>query len=251
MNIFYLANNENGWRILKYLKENNEKIIGLAIHPDYKAKFKDEIISVSGLPEDKIFDGSSICGKEVLEKIRNLKADIAVSINFDYILTSEFIDFFPYGCINLHTGYLPYNRGAYPNVWAIVDGTPAGVTLHYIDAGIDTGQIISQKEVVVNITDTGKILYEKLEEEAHRLFIESWPLVKDGKATPQKQANVGTFHKVKDTDKIDKIEPDKFYKAIDLINIIRARTFPPYKGAYLEYKDEKIYLELKLYKEDS
>jgi hypothetical protein len=48
----------------------------LAIHPDYKAKFKDEIISVSGLPEDKIFDGSSICGKEVLEKIRNLKADI-------------------------------------------------------------------------------------------------------------------------------------------------------------------------------
>jgi hypothetical protein len=60
-------------------------------------------------------------------------------------------------------------------------------------------------------------------------------LVKDGKATPQKQANVGTFHKVKDTDKIDKIEPDKFYKAIDLINIIRARTFPPYKGAYLEY----------------
>ena len=51
--------------------------------------------------------------------------------------------------VNLHTGYLPWNRGMYPNVWPLVDWSPAGVTLHWMDEGIDTGDIIAQWRVDV------------------------------------------------------------------------------------------------------
>ena len=70
---------------------------------------------------------------KVLEAIDALQPDIGLSILFDYILRSEFLELCPLGVVNLHPSYLPYNRGQYPNVWSIMDGTPAGVTLHYID----------------------------------------------------------------------------------------------------------------------
>ena len=57
---------------------------------------------------------------------------------------------------------LPYNRGMHPWYWSIVDETPAGVTIHFIDENIDEGHIIAQKEVLIDPTDTGESLYGKL-----------------------------------------------------------------------------------------
>src|SRR3990167_15961 len=51
--------------------------------------------------------------------------------------------------INFHPGLLPYNRGMYPHIWPLIDGSLAGVTIHYIDDGIDTGDIIAQQLVTV------------------------------------------------------------------------------------------------------
>ena len=58
--------------------------------------------------------------------------------------------------------YLPFNRGKKPNVWPIIEGSPAGVSMHYIDSGIDSGKIISQSKIDVEIIDTAKTLYDKI-----------------------------------------------------------------------------------------
>jgi methionyl-tRNA formyltransferase len=166
------------------------------------------------------------------------------------MLSKAFLDLFPKGCINLHPAFLPYNRGNYPNVWSIVEKTPAGVTLHYIDEGLDTGDIVAQEKVVIEPTDTGGTLYRKLELAALELFQRTWPSIELGTAPRRRQrAEPGTCHRRTDVGAIDEIDLEHMYRAEDLINILRARTFPPHPGAFFRSNGKKIYLSLGLSEE--
>jgi len=251
MRIFFLGNNWVGWQVLKWLKEQNEQIVGVAIHPLGKRKCGDEIIDCAQVSPEHIFDGAQIHQPKVLEEIKGLHPDIGLSVFFGYILRPEFLALFPDGVINLHPAYLPYNRGAYPNVWSIVEGTPAGVTLHYIDVGVDTGDIIAQQEVPIEPVDTGETLYHKLERACVALFKETWPLLRSGQVprVPQRREE-GTFHLTQDVEQIDHIDLDSTYTARELIDIVRARTFPPYPGAYFVHEGRRVYLRLQLFYED-
>jgi len=250
MRIFFLGNNLTGLRILEYLRGQGEEICAMAVHPPGRSKFGDEITRASGLPPGRIFDGSQLRTEQAINSIRELKPDIAVSAFFGYVLRPDLISTMRYGCINIHPAYLPFNRGAHPNVWCMLDGTPAGVTIHYIDEGIDSGDIIAQRKVEVDPADTGGSLYAKLERECLRLFEESWPAIRKGEAPrlPQRPGE-GTFHRLSDLRKTDEIDPEKTYKGSDLINLIRARTYPPYAGAYFRRGGKKIYLRLILEEE--
>jgi methionyl-tRNA formyltransferase len=247
MRILFLGNNWVGWQVMEWLQERDEQVVGLVIHPPEKQKYDDEIVDSVQLDPSCIFDGSRINQPETLEAIQALKPDIGLSVLFGYILKSEFLDLFPNGVVNLHPAHLPYNRGAYPNVWSIVEGTPAGVTMHYVDAGIDTGDIIAQRRVPVEPIDTGETLYRKLENACVDLFEQTWPLVRSGQAPRVSQSGeAGTYHSTTDVQDIDYIDLDKKYKARELIDIIRSRTFPPYPGAYFIHQGRKVYLRLEL-----
>jgi len=156
------------------------------------------------------------------------------------------------GCFNLHPAYLPYNRGAYSNVWSIVDKTPAGVTLHSIDVGLDTGAIVARLRVEKQPWDTGLTLYRRLEDAGIKLFKESWIDLRENRLKLEPQIlDQGTTHRLSDVNLIDEIKLDKTYKAEDLLNILRARTFPPHKGAYFMHDKQKIYVRVELQPEIS
>ncbi len=228
-------------------KQKDDEIVGIVIHPAGKQKCSDKIVTESGLTENEVFFADTLWDDNIITRIRNLNPDIAVSVYFGYILKQKFIDIFPRGCINLHPAYLPYNRGANPNIWSIIDGTPAGVTLHYVNEKIDSGDIIAQKPVQVTVYDTGYSLYKKLERMSISLFKEIWPKIRSREihSIPQK-CDEGTYHRVADIRKIDEIELDRLYKAGDLINILRARTFPPHKGAFFYENGKRIYLRIEI-----
>jgi methionyl-tRNA formyltransferase len=251
MRIFCLCNNWLGWQALKWLRQQGDEIVGLAIHPESRLKYGPDILREVANSDCIVIDGSRLKELSVLEQIRKLKAGIAVSVLFAYILNNDFISLFPQGAINLHPALLPYNRGGFPNIWSIVDKTPAGVTLHYIDQGIDTGDLIAQKEVPVAITDTGASLYRKLEAEGLELFKANWPSIRAGTNSRRPQpAGVGSYHRARDVEQIDEIKLQESYRADDLLNVIRARTFPPHPGAYFTHEGRKIYLRLELYEEE-
>jgi len=251
MRILFMGNNWVAWQVIRYLTELNENIVGLVIHPEDKQRYGKEIVDSANIDPSRIFDGSNLREKKTFQEIEALKADIGLSILFGYILSKDFIDIFKAGIVNLHPSYLPYNRGQYPNVWSIVEDTPAGVTLHYIDKGIDTGNVIAQQQVHVKWTDTGESLYKKLEHVSVKLFSENWPRIRREKEPRVSQSTVtGTYHSTEDVQKIDEINLDREYAARDLINIIRARTFPPYKGSYFWDGDKKIYMRMQLLEED-
>ena len=251
MKIVYFANNLVGWKILEWLLEQKAEIVALVIHPSEKQKYGSEIVRTSGLTEANIFFANTLRDEETIRKIRDLQPDIGLSVFFGYILRRSLLHIFPLGCLNIHPAYLPYNRGSYPNVWSIVEDTPSGVTLHYIDEGIDTGDIISQKLVDSLPTDTGETLYRRLEKACVELFKESWPQISRGEILRQVQVKEeGTHHRIREVAQLDKIDLDKEYTARSLINILRARTFPPYKGAYIEVDGQRIYLQLQLESEN-
>jgi methionyl-tRNA formyltransferase len=246
MRLVCFVNNWTGWQVLDYLQDQEDEIVGLVLHPAAKRTYGDEILGTCDPGPDAVFDGSTLRDPEVVEAIADLEPDLGVSVLFDYILRRPMLDLFPEGMINLHPAYLPYNRGQYPNVWSIVEGTPAGTTLHYIDEGIDTGDVIAQRRVEVDPDDTGETLYRKLERASVDLFRDTWPLIRAGEPPRFPQPEGGTSHRTADVERIDAIDPDRTYTARELIDILRARTFPPYDGAYLQMDDRRIYLRVEL-----
>ena len=253
MRVIVFANNWVGWKITEWLSAHADtEIVGLVLHAQAKQKYAQEILQSVRLNEDRIFDGSRLHEPETIATIQSLRAEIGVSALFGYILKKDVLNLFPHGCINVHPAYLPWNRGSYPNVWSIVEGTPAGATVHYIDEGIDTGDVIARKQVTIDVTDTGESLYHKLEQACVDLFLETWPKIVDGTAEriPQSTLEEGTTHQCSDVDAIDQIDLQKQYSAEELFDIIRARTFPPYKGAYfLDKNGDRVYVRSAFHRE--
>lgn len=120
MRILYLGNNLLGYQVLEWLQAQGEEIAGLVVHPPERQQYGPQIISSSGLDESRIFEGSKLRDPKILEAISRLRPEIGISVLFGYILKEQFLSLLPSGCVNLHLGMLPYNRGAYSNVWSIV-----------------------------------------------------------------------------------------------------------------------------------
>jgi methionyl-tRNA formyltransferase len=255
MRLIYFANNWLGWQALVWLRQGrlpaDADVVGLVLHPAHKRRFGDELLAAAGLPPERVFTGDQLRDPAVLARIQALDADLGLSVLFDHILKPELLALFPRGVVNLHPALLPWNRGQYPNVWSIVEGTPAGTTLHYIDAGIDTGDIIAQREVVVDPADTGESLYRKLERASLALLQETWPALAAGTAGRRTQPpGGGSYHRTRDVDRIDEIDLDRSYTGRALIDLLRARSFPPYTGAWFRAGGRKIHLRLTLEPED-
>ena len=135
----------------------------------------------------------------------------------------------------------------YPNASSTVGCKLAAATLHYIDPETNTGDIIVRRGVEIEPVDTGKTLYEKLEQASPELSKETWPAIASGSVSRVEQRKEeGTYHRTADVEEIDEIDLDEKYTARDLINILRARTFPPHESAYFEEEGEKVYVRVDL-----
>ena len=133
------------------------------------------------------------------------------------------------GFVNTHPSLLPYGRGKHYNFWSIVDRVPFGVSLHTVDESVDSGDIVAQTELPYDWEDTGGSLYQKATEAMLKLVHETYPRLRrlDFQARPQNLA-VGTFHRSVELEATSSIDLDKGYIARDLLNLLRARTFPGY-----------------------
>ncbi len=249
MSYVYLANGRVGLDVLRWLIERGEPPAGIVVHPPERQRYGSDMVAVAGLPDEHVLEGSALGTSEGLAWLKAHRPEWLVSVFFGYILKPEALAVPANGAVNLHPASLPYNRGAFPNVWSIVDRTPAGVTLHFMETGVDMGDIIAQREVPVGPVDTGASLYARLEEASLSLFQEAWPSILDKSFQRRPQPSGGSSHWVVDVDRIDRIDPDQHIRAGDLIDILRARTFPPYKGAYLDLADRRVYLRLELTEE--
>lgn len=130
------------------------------------------------------------------------ECDIAVSFGYRHILKPNVIEKFKRPVVNLHISYLPYNRGADPNLWSFLEKTPSGVSIHQIDKGVDTGPIFAQALVDQDLErGTLATSYEKLFEEIGKLFFQKLPQILSQEIQPIQQAPGGSFHRSSDKQK--------------------------------------------------
>jgi len=125
--------------------------------------------------------------------------DFVVSYGYRYIIDDKVVKFFDKKIINLHISYLPYNRGASPNIWSIVEDTKKGVSIHYVDETLDTGEILIQKELHFDDNISLKDSYKILKKEIEKLFKLNWNKLVNNKILSQKQSTSGSFHTVNQT----------------------------------------------------
>lgn len=122
--------------------------------------------------------------------------ELIVSYSYRHILKRAVLDAKPGRFINLHISLLPFNRGADPNAWSYLDGTPKGVTIHEIDEGVDTGAILVQQPVAIDESkETLASSYGLLHEAMQALFIEHWDDLRAGRIPGRAQSAAGTFHR--------------------------------------------------------
>jgi methionyl-tRNA formyltransferase len=133
------------------------------------------------------------------EPLGDQDADWLISFGYRHIIREPHLSRFRNRILNIHISLLPWNRGADPNFWSWFDGTPKGVTIHWVDAGIDSGPIVAQQEVLMRAEDhTLRTSYAALMRLAEGLFGVTWPALRDGWAEPVPTKGVGTFHRAKD-----------------------------------------------------
>lgn len=137
-----------------------------------------------------------------LEALEREPPDWIVSHGYRHIVPAAAIERFRDRMVNLHISLLPWNRGADPNLWSFVEGTPSGVTIHYMDEGVDTGDVIAQRELRFGDEETLATTYARLQEEIADLFQETWPLLLEGTAPRRPQSGPHSSHRVADREKV-------------------------------------------------
>jgi len=127
--------------------------------------------------------------------------DFVVSYRYRHIVNRSIIEYLNGRIINLHISMLPWNRGADPNLWSFLDDTPKGVTIHYIEEGLDTGEILVQKEISYDVNETLLATYDRLSAEIEDLFRLHWPDIVTGSLKPFPQIGHGSYHRTVDKER--------------------------------------------------
>lgn len=126
-------------------------------------------------------DGHHVLETELPVEVQFLKQnkiDFAVSYGYRHIIKADVLNYLKGQIMNMHISYLPWNKGADPNLWSFLEDTPKGVTIHFVDEGIDTGDIVAQKEVIFDHEcQTLETTYAQLQKEMMLLFEKTWPVV--------------------------------------------------------------------------
>ena len=183
--------------------------------------------------------------EKFIAELRELKSDLMVVVAYGQILPQAILDLPTHGCVNVHTSLLPKYRGAAPIQWAIADGnSETGVTIMKMDAGLDTGPILSMRRTPILPEDDSQKLHDRLAQLGAKLLVETIPDYVSGNISPQPQPAEGSTYaaKIKKEDgQIDWNQPaEKIWN--------RLRAFTPWPGAFTFLQSEPKSQLLKIWK---
>ena len=241
--------------ILKSLLDHKFNVVGVITAPD-KPKGRGRKLNQSAVKifattqQLPVLQPKNLKSEDFLEKLRQLNANLQIVVAFR-MLPKVVWQLPELGTFNLHASLLPDYRGAAPINWAIINGeTKTGVTTFFIDEKIDTGEIILQDQIEIDIKDTAGDLHDKLMKIGSKLVIRTVNLVQQGNVKTIKQPNIEDLHEgkagkpapkiYKETCKIDWNESlDAIYNKI--------RGLSPYPAAWTFIDNISESIEAKIY----
>lgn len=183
--------------------------------------------------------------EQFITELRALQPDLIVVVAYGQILPPAILDLPRHGCLNVHTSLLPKYRGAAPIQWAIANGdTETGVTIMKMDAGLDTGPIVSQRRTPIRPEDDSATLHDRLAQLGAELLVQTIPDYVAGKIQPVPQPAEGASHAAKIKKEDGRIDWNRPARTI----WNRLRAFTPWPGAFTFLKAEPKSQLLKIWK---
>ena len=177
--------------------------------------------------------------REEYEYVLNKKPDIIITAAYGQIVPKQMLIYPDYGCINVHGSLLPKYRGASPIQTAIMNGdTKTGITLMYMEEGLDTGNIIHAKEIDIDPSDTYGTLSEKLSILGRDLLVKTLPVIFEGENFDIPQNDDEATHTVKIKREDERLDFNK--TALELHNFVRALNPTPLANILVNGEEWKV-----------
>jgi len=234
MRIILVGQGPFGEKVLEGLIKRGENVAGVFCPPDKRGEAMRELSEKSGID---LFRPGHMKDPEVYDAYSSLKPDLAILAFVTDIIPERLLDIPSTGTICYHPSLLPRHRGASAINWAVIQGdTHTGLTILWVDKGIDTGPILLQKEVDIGPDETtGSLYFNKLFPLGVDAIMEAVDLIKNGRAPKILQENSLATYEPPCDDKVASINWTK--PAQEVYNLIRGCDSQP--GAYSTFKGGK------------
>src|SRR5438477_8080973 len=236
MRIVFLGTGEIGLPTLDALLNSEHELVGVVTQPDKPVGREQRIeptpikraIAKTAIP---ILQPARIKDQGSIEEIRALKADVIVVMAYGQILPSDVLKIPRITCLNLHASLLPRWRGAAPIQAAIAAGDrETGITVMYMNEGLDTGDILLQRRIEIRPKETGGSLHDRLAQIAPEALLESLRLLAAGEAARIPQDNTQATYAPKLKREHGRIDWSESAETIER----KIRAFDPWPGAFME-----------------
>lgn len=245
MRVVFMGTPDFSVPTLEKIIEAGHEVIGVVTQPD-KAKGRGKKVLFPPVKEMAlahdlpVYQPRRARDPEFIEEMKTLNPDVMVVVAFGQILPKAILDIPKYGCINVHASLLPKYRGAAPIQWAVIRGEKvSGVTTMQMDVGLDTGDMLLKKEVLLDEEETGGSLHDKLSTLGGDLLIETLKKIEAGDIHPEKQddSQAGEYARMLDKNlgRIDFSMP-----AVEIERLIRGLN--PWPSAFTSYNGKTMKL---------
>lgn len=241
MRIVFIGTGEIGAPALRFLLQSDEhEIVGVVTQPDKPVGRQQRIEptpikAALGATDLPVLQPLRIKTAEAIAQIAALTPDVIVVMAYGQILPRAVLEIPRVACLNLHASLLPKHRGAAPIQAAILAGdTITGITVIYMDEGLDTGDILLQSRIDIGPGETGGSLHGRLGELAPEALAQALEQLRDGNAPRMPQDAAGTTYAPKLEREHGRIDPAESAQAIER----KIRAFDPWPGAFILIDDE-------------
>jgi methionyl-tRNA formyltransferase len=246
MRIVFLGTGEIGVPTLRALLNSEHEVVAVVTQPDKPVgrersieppPIKNALIGRARPPGAPIFQPARIKDPQAIEDIRDITPDVIVVMAYGQILPRDVLEIPRLACLNLHASLLPRWRGAAPIQAAIAAGDrETGITAMYMDEGLDTGDILLQRNVEILPNDTGRSLHDRLAQIAPEALLESLRLVAAGKAPRIPQDNARATYASKLKREHGRIDWSESAEAIER----KIRAYNPWPGAFMKVNSQNL-----------
>jgi methionyl-tRNA formyltransferase len=249
MRIVFIGAGEIGVPTLQALLKSEHEVVGIVTQPDKPVGRAQSVepsaikrALMSGAPGGRalpirVLQPRKIKDRQAIEEIRALMPDVIVVMAYGQILPRGVLEIPKIACLNLHASILPRWRGAAPIQAAIVAGDQeTGITVMYMDEGLDTGDTLLQRTIEIRRDESGGSLHDRLANIAPDALLDALRLLGEGNAPriPQDNTRVTYAPKLKREDgRIDWSEPAQVIER-------KIRAFNPWPGAFMRIDGQKL-----------
>ncbi|MBQ7562610.1 MAG: methionyl-tRNA formyltransferase [Lachnospiraceae bacterium] len=242
MKVVFMGTPDFAAEILKAVKEAGHEVVLAVTQEDKPGKRGKELIepAVKQYAKEQgieVYQPQSLKRSEAVSRLLCYAADIFVVAAYGKLLPGEILRLPKYGCVNVHASLLPKYRGAAPIQRAILSGEKiTGVTIMQMNEGLDTGDILLQRELAIAPDETGESLFERLSSLGAKLIVEALEQIQGGGLTPIKQDETFATYApklVKEEGELD------FTKTAEVLER-SIRGLYSWPGAYTYYRDKLL-----------